>query len=52
MFIKKLQFVARATLYNFKLIPELCVEDSQKNKETIAHAMRSAREVHYADDVI
>lgn len=52
MIIKKLRFVARATLENFALIPEGRLEDSQDNEDTKRRAMQSAEAVFYADDVI
>lgn len=52
MTIKKLRFVARATLYNYKLIPINSRADYEFNKTVTNLAMNKAEDVFWADDVL
>jgi len=52
MAIKKLRFVARATLLNFRLLPEKSAKDMERNNAEVHKAMDSAEQVFYADNVM
>jgi len=52
MAIKKLRFVARATLENFHLRPYVREDDIKHNEMELKKVQDNAEQVFYSDDVI